>query len=159
MIRATKLSPGGSQKRSVLRWAALAVLSLFCDIGIGRRPAATVDFVWLLPGGPHNKNQEIIAASNRALEGSSSSSEAPLALLRLRFDLLKAGSLAIHRFHVFGQCPPLLARSRYNRRTLSSLLWRAACSHSTAFSRHACARSFILRNPKLACSECGRIRS
>jgi len=92
----------------LLRWAALAVLSLFCDIGIGRRPAATVDFVWLLPGGPHNKNQEIIAASNRALEGSSSSSEAPLALLRLWFDLLKAGSLAIHRFHVFGQCPPLL---------------------------------------------------
>jgi hypothetical protein len=51
------------------------------------------------------KTRKIIATS---VTLSSSSSEAPLGPLRFRFALRKSGSLAVHRFHLFRQCPPVI---------------------------------------------------
>ena len=51
------------------------------------------------------KTRKIIATS---VTRSSSSSEAPLGPLRFRFALRKSGSLAVHRFHLFRQCPPVI---------------------------------------------------
>ena len=54
------------------------------------------------------KTRKLIAASNRTLREAEAISEAPLNLIRLRFALLKSRSLAVHRFHMFSQCPPVL---------------------------------------------------
>ena len=58
--------------------------------------------------GPPNKYQEGHRGKQQGATQRRGGSEAPLVALRVRFALLKSGSLAVHRFHMFSQCPPVL---------------------------------------------------